>query len=293
MVSLDVFGFRALWSPYFFAFTIIIAALYFYITFFRLRDKKQFKIKEAVFFSIGMVLLYLVKGSPIDLLGHLSFTVHMIQMAFLFLVIPPILLLGTPDWLLRKFVLRKTFIRLTHPLVSLIAFNGFFSIYHIPLVFDVVKTDMVIHAAYTSFLFGLSFLMWWHVVGKVAEAQRLSGLLKLGYIFGNGVLITPACALIIFANAPMYDAYSDPTVWAEAMKLCVPAGTLASLDLNGPEMFVSMPLLEDQQTGGVIMKIIQEIVYGIFLGTTFYTWFREGIKKGDEETEKYMELHSS
>ena len=39
-----------------------------------------------------MVLLYLIKGSPIDLMGHLMFKCHMVQMAFLLFIIPPLLI---------------------------------------------------------------------------------------------------------------------------------------------------------------------------------------------------------
>ena len=288
-MSLDIFGFRALWSPYLFLITILVMAFYFYVTYFRAKD--QFKKKEAIYFSIAMILLYVIKGSPIDLLGHLSFTVHMIQMAFLFLVIPPFFILGIPEWLLRKFVLKKWFLLLTQPLITLIFFNGLFSFYHVPSIFDVVKVNIVLHGIFTTVLFISSLFMWWHLVNKIEDKQQLSGLKKIGYIFANGILITPACALIIFSKVPMYATYADPAVWMEAMKLCVPAGTLSGLNLSGPQMFIHMPVIEDQQAGGVIMKVIQEIVYGIILATTFFNWFKEDSKKADEETRRYMEAN--
>ncbi|OCA89740.1 cytochrome c oxidase assembly factor CtaG [Pradoshia sp. D12] len=288
-MELDIFGFRALWSPYLFLVTLLIIAFYFYITYFKAGD--QFKKKEAVYFSIAMILLYMIKGSPIDLLGHLSFTVHMVQMAFLFLVIPPFFLLGLPDWLLKKFVFKKWFLMITQPLITLIFFNGLFSFYHVPSIFDIVKVNMLLHGLFTVVLFISSLFMWWHLVNKIEESQRLSGLKKIGYIFANGILITPACALIIFSKDPMYATYADPAVWMEAMKLCVPAGTLSTLDLSSPQMFINMPAVEDQQTGGVIMKIIQEIVYGIILATTFFTWFKEDTKHADAETKRFMEAN--
>ncbi len=288
-MDLDIFGFRALWSPYLFLVTLLIIALYFYITYFKAGD--QFKKKEAVYFLIAMILLYIIKGSPIDLLGHLSFSVHMVQMAFLFLVIPPFFLLGLPDWLLKKFVFKKWFLIITQPLITLIFFNGLFSFYHVPSIFDIVKVNMWLHGLFTVVLFISSLFMWWHLVNKIEESQRLSGLKKIGYIFANGILITPACALIIFSKNPMYATYADPAVWMEAMKLCVPAGTLSALDLSSPQMFINMPAVEDQQTGGVIMKIIQEIVYGIILATTFFTWFKEDTEKADAETKSIMEAN--
>ena len=288
-MSLEIFGFRALWSPYLFLITILVMAFYFYVTYFKARD--QFKKKEAIYFSIAMILLYIIKGSPIDLLGHLSFSVHMIQMAFLFLVIPPFFLLGIPEWFLRKFVFKEWFLMLSHPLITLIFFNGLFSFYHVPTIFDIVKVNMVLHGIFTTVLFISSLFMWWHLVNKIEDNQQLSGLKKIGYIFANGILITPACALIIFSKDAMYATYADPAVWMEAMKLCVPVGTLSGLNLSGPQMFIHMPVIEDQQAGGVIMKVIQEIVYGIILATTFFNWFKEDTKKADEETRRIMEAN--
>jgi putative membrane protein len=94
-------------------------------------------------------------------------------------------------------------------------------------------------------------------------------------------LITPACALIIFANDPLYATYYDPQAWMKSLELCVPAGTLASLDLTGPQMFMSMSILHDQQLGGVLMKIIQEIVYGAMLFFIFIEWYK---KEREKET---------
>ncbi|RCK10896.1 hypothetical protein DT075_23240 [Bacillus licheniformis] len=64
--------------------------------------------------------------------------------------------------------------------------------------------------------------------------------MKLGYIMADGILLTPACALIMFSDTALYSTYSDPSAWAEAMKLCVPLDTLSGMTLTGPEMFSSL-----------------------------------------------------
>jgi putative membrane protein len=281
MLTLDMFGFRALWSPLFLAAMAVLLIAYYLVVFKyydRFKDGTPATAKQAAYFTSFVIVLYLVKGSPVDLMGHITFYVHMIQMAVLYLVLPPLLIFGLPHWLWRAFlsqpVIDPLFRFFTKPLIALIMFNGIFSIYHIPLIFDFVKTDMWLHAGYTAVLFILSILMWWPLINELPEYQTLSGVKKMGYIFADGVLITPACALIIFADAPMYATFSDPNAWAQALQLCVPSTTLSSLDLSGPEAFSSISLLHDQQLGGVIMKVIQEIVYGIFLGYAFFQWFR-------------------
>lgn len=281
MLTLDIFGFRALWSPFFFlALTGLLIAYYLIVFkyFGKFKDGVPATKKQAVYFTAFIIVLYSIKGSPVDLMSHIMFYMHMIQMSVLYLIAPPLLIFGVPNWLWRAFLslpyIEPVFRFLTKPLVALIMFNGIFSIYHIPLIFDFVKTDMWLHAGYTSMLFVFAILMWWPLINELEEHQTLSGVKKMGYIFADGVLITPACALIIFADAPMYATFSDPNAWAQALQLCVPTTTLSSLNLSGPETFSSMSLLEDQRLGGVIMKVIQELVYGFFLGYAFFQWFR-------------------
>ncbi|WP_210363691.1 cytochrome c oxidase assembly factor CtaG [Bacillus sp. REN3] len=295
MLTLDIFGFRALWSPYYFLVLAGLLIAYYLVVFKyygRFKNGTPATMKQASNFTAFIIVLYLIKGSPVDLMGHITFYTHMIQMAVLYLVVPPLLIFGLPDWLWRSFlslpVVNQVFRFLTKPLISLIMFNGIFSIYHIPLVFDVVKTNMWLHAGYTSILFVLAVNMWWPLINNLAEHQTLTGLKKIGYIFADGILITPACALIIFADAPMYSTFSDPNAWAQSLQLCVPTTTLSSLDLSGPETFSSMSLLHDQQLGGVIMKIIQEIVYGFFLAYTFFQWYRK-----EQSEEKSLNLSHS
>ena len=59
------------------------------------------------------------------------------------------------------------------------------------------------------------------------------------------------------------------------MRLCVPASTLSGLHLSGPEVFSGLPAIEDQQLGGVLMKVIQEIVLGYVLGVIFFAWYKK------------------
>lgn len=281
-MDIGMFGFRALWSPIFLVVIIGIIGLYFYLI---RKDKYKVNGKQIFFFVSSMFLLYMMKGGPFDLLGHLMFSAHMTAMAIVYLAVPPLLILGLPTTLLREVVntrwIKPFFDFFSRPLVALILFNGIFSIYHIPLVFDVVKTDEILHAIVTVLLFLGAFFMWWPVVNPLPERQSLSPIKKIGYIFADGVLLTPACALIIFATEPMYSTYTNPTMWMSALELCVPADMIASLNISTPELFNWFPLIEDQQLGGVIMKVVQEIVYGSILGYIFFQWAKKEREKDD------------
>lgn len=291
-MPLSIFGFRALWSPYFMIFVLVLIGLYFFIT---VRQRHKFKDAEPLtkgqiaLFLISMILLYVTKGSPVDLVAHIMFTFHMVQMAFLYLVIPPLLILSIPNWLWKVIIelpiIKPIFKFFTKPLIALLLFNGIFSLYHIPLIMDAVKLNIIAHSLYTFVLFVLAIFLWWPILNKLEGQYQLHGLKKIGYILGDGALLLPACGLIIFAPSAMYATYTDGEMWLRAMELCVPGSTLSGLTISGPELFSNMPPREDQQLGGVVMKIIQEIVLGTILVKVFFEWYRKEQRETSEVDE--------
>lgn len=299
-MPLNIFGFEALWSPVYIISTIAVIAIYFFIT---IKKRHLFKgnqplsKKEASAFVIGMILLYIVKGSPADLLGHILFSVHMAQMALLLMLVPPLLIAGIPVWIWKPLVenrfVQPSFRFFTKPLLALIVFSGLFSIYHIPLIFDIIKQNELYHSLFTLILFISSMFLWWPIMNKLQGEHQVHGLSKIGYIIGSAILITPACALIIFADEPMYATYTDGDAWLKAMALCVPASTLSGLTLSGPELFTNMAPVDDQQLGGVIMKIIQEIIYGVLLAMVFFQWYKSEQENADEITTSALLEHQA
>jgi len=288
MFDLRMFGFSALWSPILFAILLMILCLY-YILIGPLRKRfsqeGETSLKQKIYFTLGILLIYIAQGSPIDLIGHIIFTAHMFEMALLDLVAPIYIILGIPNWLwlsiLGNKYINSIFTFFTKPLLAMLLFNGFFSLYHYPLIFDHVKTNPIAHIVFMDFLFVLAIFMWFPVINALPERQTLSDIQKIGYMFANGILLTPACGLIIFGGHPFYATYTDPAIWAKSMELCVSPGLLKSLHLSGPEALNIMTAAEDQQVGGIVMKIVQEIVYGFVMGYNFFRWAKRE-KNGSE-----------
>ncbi|QCJ41935.1 cytochrome c oxidase assembly factor CtaG [Bacillus sp. S3] len=294
MLTLDIFGFKALWSPDFLFILVVLTAAYFLITItFRTKfhESEPLTGKQASLFLTSMILLYAIKGSPLDLMGHLMFYIHGITMVILVLLIPPLFILSIPPWLwqsiLRVKIIHSLFRLFTKPVIALLLFNGFFSFYHIPIIFDHMMQNRFYHGGYSMLLFVLAVFMWWSLISPVSEFQPLSGIKKVAYLFANSMLITPACALIIFSDSSIYATYHDPDVWANVMSLCVGPSVFSNLNLSGPELFSSMSLVDDQRLGGVVMKIIQEIIYAVVLSQVFFEWYR----KDQEESEREMKKH--
>lgn len=289
MIELSMFGFRALWSPYFIFFTAIALCGYLFITSNKReinKGLKQTSMRQKILFILGLSLFYFSLGGPLDLLGHLVFSAHMTQMAAAFILTIPLMMYGAPSWIYDKIYQTKViggiFRFLTKPLISLLLFNGFFSLYHLPLIFDVVKQSEALHATFLVVLTILSITMWWPLFHKLENEPQLEGIKKIGFIFANGMLLTPACALIIFATGPMYETYSSLDAWLQALSLCVPADVLVNLNLTTTDVFDWIPILEDQQLGGVIMKIMQEFVYGSLIAYVFFDLVKDGKKTVEE-----------
>ncbi|MGZ9585495.1 cytochrome c oxidase assembly factor CtaG [Paenibacillus marinisediminis] len=280
-----------LWSPLLLIAALLIIVLYMGLTGpFRERfaGSEPVSLFRKLMFILGILLLYFVQGGPINVMGHLMFSFHMVLMSISYIIAPPMIMIGIPDWLWR-FLLDRPFMHkfkwIMHPILTALLFNVLFSVYHVPAVHDYIMLNFGVHVVYYIALFITSVMMWWPIVNPVAEWEYISDVKKMGYIFLNGVLITPACALIIFAPEPLYATYTDAETWAQAMGYCVSGNTQALLALTqntGPQFFSWFTPIEDQQLGGIFMKLVQETMYATILFTVFTRWFRrEG--KDDED----------
>ncbi|WZY01852.1 cytochrome c oxidase assembly factor CtaG [Bacillus sp. FSL W7-1360] len=270
---LSQLSFRALWTPEL-AFALLSIALL-YIWFARKKGR-------PILFLLGLCALYIGWGSPFFVAGHVMMTFHMLQMVFTYFIAVPLLLLGIPkSWYMfldAKLPAKKIRHFFWHPIVALLLFNGLFSFYHVPMIFDTLMQAPFLHSGYQWLLLGASALMWWFMLAPLPNGYKLPDLRRIFYIFANGLLITPACALIIFAPEAMYATYTDPLIWSKVMAFCLPGnvGPDALLSLfGGPTSMTFFDARTDQQLAGVLMKVFQEIVYGTMIGYVFKQWLKK------------------
>lgn len=284
MMGLQYFSFSDLWSPAFMVFMMAVLVLYTFVIGpwrHHFAGSGPVSVSRQASFWLAIVVLYFTQGGPLSLLGHLMFTFHMTNMALAYVLVPPLLIYGIPAWLWRsafggKFWKHRIFRFLMNPIVCLLTFTMLFSMYHLPDNHDWIMTNFTVHRIYYGLMLLTSIMLWWHVYCPIAEWRRMSHLMTLGYIFLYGLLLTPACVMIIFAGTPLFGVYNDPEVWAQAMGYCVsgnPADLLARFE--GPSFFNLMSAEDDQQLGGIIMKLLQEIVNVAALYTVFMQWYRK------------------
>jgi putative membrane protein len=301
MTIFYLFDFQSLWSPYYALFLLFILTAYYLITVkYRMNFRKSEPLTKwnITSFSIAIGLFYIIKGSPIDLWSHMMMTMHMVQMAVLVVIIPIFIINGIPNWIWQSLISSRyigaIFRFFTKPIIALVFFNGTFSLYHVPLVLDFSKTNNFYHTLIHLILFVLAIFMFWPILNKLKEYNTMPGLQKIGYLFANGVLMLPPCALIIFADTPMYKTYSDPQALINALALCATPSSIEGLSGIGTELielFNPLGVLNDQQLGGIIMKIVQEIVYAVILGLLFKDWYRKEQELGRESDLMYKHIH--
>lgn len=235
-----------LWNPFFLAFLSVV--LYFYS---KAIKKNEVSNIGKIGFILGILLVYASLGTPLHILGdQYLFSAHMLEQSIIYIMVPPLLLKGLPTGWIKQKVHQSAKIKglsfFFKPLVSLLLFNVLFSFYHIPLVFNFVIEDTFFHNFTHIVLTIAAFLMWLPLVHPTKE-NDMSYLKQIGYIFGAGILLTPACALIIFSDVTLYPHFQGG-------------------------MNIPISVIEDQRLGGIIMKVIQEIVYGSAIGFIFYKW---------------------
>lgn len=296
-LDVQIFGLRALWSPYFALFVLSLGVAYFLITGPYRGSHHKPTIKQQLFFYSGLILLYVVKGSPVDLLSHIMLSAHMLQMALLYLAFPIFIIRGIPNWIWEKViqfpVVDKIFAFFTKPLMSLLVFNSLFAIYHVPAIFDYSKSSQFAHVLISLILLITAFFMWWPIITPLKEENRMNPLVKMAHLIVSTLIISIACALIIFSYDPMYRAYSSEGAWIQAMSLCVPQDVLTGLapELSGAEMFSPLTTMEDQQLGGIIMMFLQQIIYGIVLAWIFFSWFSKKNLETDPLPSSMQDTH--
>ncbi len=247
-------GFWQLWDPLQMIIAMAMVILYIRLISGIKYELKTVRLSQKAMFLMGAAIYLLAAGGPLNYYGHhYLLSAHMLQQSLLYYVVPPLMIFGTPKFVFEALIKNKFAKKLleTHLLISLLAFDILFSFYHLPMVFDVVMSNYVIMVITHLVLFGFAIQMWWPIISPLPEIDQTSELRKMAFIILGAVLLTPACALIIFASKPVYAPY-----------------------MGVPQLLEILTPMDDQQLGGILMKLVQELSFGSILAYLFFRWYR-------------------
>ncbi len=180
-----------------------------------LRMKRHARPRELLAFGAALLAILIAHG-PVDVLVHRRlFFVHMFQHFLESLVIPPLLLLGVPDWMLRPLMTSRPLARLarffTRPLIAFALFSAVLIAAHYPPVFDRMCRDERFHAMVHLAFMASGTLLWWPLLSPLPELPRLSYPGQIMYLF---VLMIPMAAVgapITLASHIVYPWYAGST----------------------------------------------------------------------------------
>jgi putative membrane protein len=210
----------------------------------------------ACFVGALLLLLGSLNGPLHDLSDYYLFSAHMVQHMLLTLVFPPLLLAGTPGWLLEP-VLRPPAVRraarvLTHPVVAAMLFSLTIAVWHLAPFYDVMMRDHDMHIVGHLMFMATATLLWWPVMSPApAVLPRLGYGLGMLYLFLVGIPMQIVAAMISLSDSVLYPWYSDaPRTWG-------------------------LTPLADQQLGGLIMWVPGNLWMFLAIGVLFFRWARE------------------
>jgi putative membrane protein len=229
----------------------------------RFPESRPAEARRVLSFSLGMLIMLVGLQGPLhELSDYFLFSAHMVQHLLVMVIMPPFLLYGTPDWMLRPVVRIRpigTMARwLTLPLVAFALINVVFLAWHFPAPYDLMMRDHDVHVAMHLMIMSTGVIMWWPVMSPLPELPRLAPPLQMVYLFVLGIPMMVAAAFITFAGDPLY------TWYVEAPRIS------------------SLSALEDQRMGGAIMWVPGALTIWIAITIVYFRWVnREG--REDEE----------
>ena len=225
--------------------------------------------RQILLFTVGLWSIFIALYSPLDPLSdYYLFSAHMIQHLLLVLIAPPLMLLGTPGWMLRP-VLRIPGVHgvarvLTFPVLAALLFNIVFAIWHVPAVYEAGLKNITVHIIQHVTFIATGVIMWWPVLSPMKELPRLPYGAQVLYMFVLSVPPAIVGALITFADGILYETYA-----------------------NAPEIW-GISTAADQQIGGVIMKLPGFLIFLAAAGIIFFNWAAKEEEKDRLEAARRM-----
>ena len=212
---------------------------------------------QRLMFFIGLAGLFLSLNGPLhDLSDGYLFSAHMVQHLVLSLLVAPLLIAGTPGWMLRPLLdvpgLGPAVRWLTRGMVCFALFNVVLAAWHVPALYNLALAHHPVHILQHLMLLSASVLMWWPILSPLPELPRLAYPGQMLYCFLMVIPMSIIAIYITMADTLLYPAYaSAPRLWGIS-----------------PSM--------DQHLGGLIMWIPGGLFFYGVMTFVFFKWANRG-----------------
>ena len=232
-------------------------------------DENIVTVREVIAFGSGIFLLVVALISPLDSLSEYLFSAHMLQHMLLLYIVPPLLLVGMPAWLLRPALryrgVKRSLEILTGPVPAIILFNAVLVVWHMPGAWDDALLNPTVHALEHVCMLGAGLVAWWPIFSPLPEVPRMSYPGQMLYLFIQSLVPAIVGAFMTFSSIVIYPVYAET-----------------------PKLWGLTPLV-DQQIAGLLMKMLGTLFLWVLVTIRFFQWFN----REEHEVEKAVDDASS
>ena len=208
---------------------------------------------QRALFVTGLVVLVLSLNGPLhDLSDRFLFSAHMVQHLVLTLVVPPLLIAGTPASMFRQALRAPAVARaarsLARPVACYAIFNVVLAAWHLPVLYNLALAHHPVHIAQHLMFLVAATLMWWPLMSPLPELPRLPYPMQMLYCFLMTIPMSVIAIFITYADEVLYPAYaSAPRIWGVSP-------------------------MQDQLFGGLIMWIPGGLFFVCVMAVVFFKW---------------------
>jgi putative membrane protein len=211
--------------------------------------------REIALFGLGVLALWVGLDWPVGLLaaGYLL-SARTAQYTLFVLVAPPLLLLGTPRWLLRRLLRGRVAFavarRFSRPLLPLLVYNAVLVGVHLPPVVDGVGGSQLRSFVLDMVVIGSGLVFWWPALARLPELEPMGYPGRIGYLLLSVFVPTVPAVFYTYARYPIYELYElAPRV-------------------------SGFPAVADQQVAGLMMKTVGGLILFTVMSVMFFRWHR-------------------
>ncbi|MBV9281344.1 MAG: cytochrome c oxidase assembly protein [Chloroflexi bacterium] len=212
--------------------------------------------RQKAWWYASVATLFVFAEWPLHgLAEHYSYALHMLEHEGFVMVAAPMMLLGSPDWLIRWAVVRRPWyglVRLvSRPIPAGALFTVVLLVSHWPAAVDESTHNEPVHFAahLVLFLSGLAF--WMPLVNRMPGLPRLTRPAKILYLFVTSIPATLPTIMLIFTVHVLYPAY------------------------QGWPQYLGWSNKADQEMAGVIMGAFVAAYVWVLATYHFFAWWGE------------------
>lgn len=210
---------------------------------------------QVVAFLSGCLALVIALGPPIDDWSqYFLLSAHMVQHLILTLLVPPLLLLGIPGWMIdavvrRVPVLGRVGFVLTRPVAALLLSGVAVAAWHLPPLYVGALRSEPLHILEHQAYLLTGLLAWWPLCGSYAPWPKLSPPMQCLYLFASTIPTGVVGAIITMADPGLYPTYGD-----------------------APRRLWGLSVATDQEIAGLLMWVGGNTIFLLLITVIFLRW---------------------